>query len=287
MTDLLLVNGRVQPADQFKIDTTNRSFRYGDGVFERINVANRYPLFFRAHYSRLITGLDTLGLSIPGDFSFMYFFRCLMELIEANNINNGSIRLTAFREGAGTYTPLTDTFTWIGETSRRADDLTFYPLNKTGLKLGIYEDHKKPLSSLSSIKTNNAIIPVLAGKFIGESGLDEAVVLNTNDAVAEAVSSNIFYFKTDTIYTPAPNEGGLAGVMRTVIKKLAIWNKINFEEQTVSINDLKSADEVFITNVSKGIQWVGELDGSRYGNDFTRGLHIKLNERVSKILESR
>jgi len=287
MADLILVNGHVQPVASFKISTENRSFKYGDGVFERIQVANRYPLFFQAHYSRMVTGLDMLGMDIPGDFSFMYFFRCLMELIEANNINNGSIRITAYRDGGGKYTPESNAFIWIGETSSRGDDLTFYPLNEVGLKLGIYETYKKQLSPLSSIKTNNAILPVLAGKYIDEQKLDEALVFNTEGNIAEAVSSNIYYFKTDTIYTPSLDQGGLGGVMRTVVKKLAIWNKINFEERAISLGDLKSADEIFLSNVSKGIQWVSHLVGVEYSNSFIRGLHLKLNERVSKILENR
>ncbi|MBX2846596.1 MAG: aminotransferase class IV [Saprospiraceae bacterium] len=283
----ILLNGVVTPAQAFHISLSNRSFRYGDGVFESLRVSNRHPLFFRSHYSRFVRGLDALGIEVPGDFSFMHFYRCLMKIIEANNINNGHLRVTAFRNGAGKYTPEDNSFTWVVSTTSIEDNLTFFPLNQGGIELGIYEAHQKPMNVLSNLKTNNAIIPVLAAKYVFEQKLDDALILNTNGNIAETVSSNLFYYKAGKIYTPHLSEGGLEGIMRSVVKKLAIWNKIPLEEKAISVEELHGAEEIFTTNASKGIVWVEKFQETTYSNSFTKGLHLKLNERVAKILESR
>ena len=75
--------------------------------------------------------------------------------------------------------------------------------------------------------------------------------------------------------------------MRSVVKKLAIWNKIPLEEKAISVEELHDAEEIFTTNASKGIVWVKTFQERTYSNNFTKGLHLKLNERVAKILESR
>jgi branched-chain amino acid aminotransferase len=79
------------------------------------------------------------------------------------------------------------------------------------------------------------------------------------------------------LYTPSLNEGCIGGVMRQVVMRLAIENGIELIEAQVNPDILNEADEVFITNAAKGIQWVMGYNSKRYFNEMSKFLSEKLN----------
>ena len=118
---------------------------------------------------------------------------------------------------------------------------------------------------------------VLAGIFKNQNSLDEVIILNNNGFLCESMSSNAFIVYDRKLYTPALNEGCIAGVMRQVIIKLAKENGLEMVEAQINPDILNEADEVFLTNAAKGIQWVMGYNSKRYFCEVSRFLQEKLN----------
>lgn len=270
---------------KFKIESTNRSFKYGDGLFETIKVAQGSPLFYRAHYSRFVRGLDALKYDVPLHFTLKYLHDALIELIGESKVYNGVIRLQAFRDGEGTYTPDSSQFSWVADIKSSGDNQPFYRYSEDEYKLGVYDEFLVQESPISFFKSSNALPYVLAGQFAKQNKLHNVVLCNHQGHIVETISENIFLYSNGVVSTPSNRVGCIDGVLKSVIKKLCKWNQIDFVEQELTTFDMNQAEEIFLTNTIKGIQSVTFFQEKKYSTDFTRGLQLKLNERVSQILE--
>jgi branched-chain amino acid aminotransferase len=135
---------------------------------------------------------------------------------------------------------------------------------------------------LSSIKTTNKIINITASIFADENGFDNCLLLNDSKNVIEALQGNIFMVKGNTLITPPVSEGCLNGVMRKQILSLArkIQN-LDVVEQAISPFDLQKSEELFITNVIKGIQPVTKYRKKEFATNVSRLLLQKLNDVVN------
>jgi len=158
-----------------------------------------------------------------------------------------------------------------------------YELNNKGIKVDLYQKIKKPCNALSSIKSCNSLLYVLAGKYKTDNELEECVIINDRHNVCEFTSSNLFIVINGVLYTPAITEGCIQGVMRKVILDLAAKARIYVYETELKPNDLIRADEIFLTNAVQGIQWVGAYKAKRYFNKVSKTLIDALNQHV--ILE--
>jgi branched-chain amino acid aminotransferase len=121
------------------------------------------------------------------------------------------------------------------------------------------------------------MIYVLAGIYKNQHALDEVLILNQHGFLCESISSNVFVVYDRKLYTPALIEGCIAGVMRQVVMRLAKENNIELVEAQINPDILNEADEVFLTNAAKGIQWVMGYNNKRYFNEVSRFLNEKLN----------
>lgn len=65
-------NGKIIPPDEVIISSSNRSFKYGDGLFETINVINQVPLYIDLHVNRLLGGLLALEINIPENWTELF-----------------------------------------------------------------------------------------------------------------------------------------------------------------------------------------------------------------------
>ena len=198
------------------------------------------------------------------------------ELARRNKIGpNARFRLTVFRDSGGLYSPDSNKMAYVLES--QSLDESQYTFNNKGLIIDVYDELTKPINILSNLKTCNSLIYVLAGIFKNQYKLDEAMILNQHGFLCESISSNVFVVYDSKLYTPSLNEGCIGGVMRQVVMRLAKENGIELVEAQVNPDILNEADEVFITNAAKGIQWVMGYNSKRYFNEMSKFLSEKLN----------
>ena len=269
-------NGQILPSDSKLLTVANRAFKYGDGLFESMRLLKGQLKFADQHADRLQRGMKALKIDGYSQMDAWFLKDMVEQLAIRNKAKHGRLRLTVYRDSEGLYTPTRNAVGYCLELT--PVDEPRYFLNPKGLIVDIFTDLPKPTNYLSNIKTCNALIYVMAAIFKAQNNLDEVFLLNQNGFLCEAGSANVFVYYQNHLYTPALSEGCVEGVMRQVVINLA--KKINIPVTEAQINPeiLYEADEVFITNASRGIQSVMGYGVRRYFNKISKVLMDELNK---------
>ncbi len=270
----LIYNGNLIDANEPYLLHKNRSFRYGDGIFESMLMFHSEISLLPFHIQRMQLGAQVLELEFPQALSLNNLLIHLARLQEANQLTNARIRIFLFREGDGFYAPQINKAGYIIETESIPNNQ--YEWNEHGLAIGIYDEIQKPVNLLSNIKTCNALLYVKAGLLKSKAGFDECVILNTRQKICESISSNIFWIKDGIIYTPSALTGCILGVMRLHILNYLKANQMKFEECEANIEEIWNAEEVFVSGATKGIHWVKSLTQGARQKQFISAQSSKL-----------
>ncbi len=268
-------NGTIIPQDNAILNVNSRALRYGDGLFETMLYQNGEIRFLPFHVERLQRSMQKLALDNPQKYDIYFIKTITDELVRKNNMIGQKIRvrLIVYREGGGLYSPISNKTGFILQVDRVVDSLKD---KKIGLIIGLYTEIKKPYSELSEIKSNNALVYVMAGLHKQKFDFDDVLILNQEGYLCEALSSNVFVYYEKTLYTPAINQGCINGVMRRVVMDIAESEGIQVIEAQINAEIMKKADEIFCTNAVQGIQWVMGYKQKRYFNKISRVLQEKL-----------
>ncbi len=249
-------NGKFLQENSLVISPDNRSFRYGDGLFETIRLHNNKLPLWDLHQQRLFAGLHTLRFQVPKLFTPDHLHSQVLSLAQKNDLSFARIRITIYR-GDGGLTDKTDQTpgfiiqTWPIQPEPVA-------MNINGLRIGIYDEARKCAGKFSSVKSNSFLPYVQAAIFAREQKWNDALILNDHGRIADSSIANIFWVKQGKVFTPPLSEGPIAGVMRRYLLENTL-----IHEQTLSGEELLTADEVFLTNAFRGIQWVSFVHDKR------------------------
>lgn len=272
-------NGEIVPAVQPVLTIANRAFRYGDGLFESMRYLNGKLRFAELHAERLQRGMIALKLDGSSKLDARFLINKVEELVKRNNYGqNARVRLTVYRDADGLYSPAGNRFGYAIEMSK--SDEGSYINQAKGLIVDVFDEVTKPINILANHKTCNSLVYVMAGIHRKENSLDEVFILNNSGFLCEAMSANVFVVFKKKIYTPALTEGCISGVMRSVVMNLAKENKMEVIEAQINPDILNEAEEVFLTNASRGIQWVMGFNSKRYFNEISKELIEKLNASI-------
>lgn len=269
-------NDEIIPADTRILSADNRAFKYGDGLFESMRLMKGHLKFSDLHADRLQRGMKALKIDGYSQMDTWFLKDRVDALAIRNKAKHGRVRLTVYREAGGLYTPTQNKAGFCMELQPM--DEPRYFLNDKGLIMDVYNDLGKPLNYLSNIKSCNSLVYVMGGMFKTQNRLDDIFILNQNKFLCEAGSSNVFVWYQNHLYTPALSEGCVEGVMRQVVINLALKHNIPVTEAQINPEILYEADEVFLTNATRGIRWVMGYGVKRYFNKLSKGLMDELNK---------
>lgn len=271
----LVDNGKITSSGSFGLSTDNRSFKYGDGLFETMRAINGKLPFWSFHFQRLQSGLEILGIETKLlDSSSLE--KSIIELLQHNeHTDSARVRLSVYRKGSGSYIPESNDLGFVIESWKLNQNE--FKLNEKGKIVDLFTKVKKPMNLLSMVKSANALVFVLAGRFAMENKLDDALIVNMDNELCEATSSNIFMIKNSQIYTPPLSSGCLPGTMRMVLISMLAAKGIKVAETKISPSDLIMADEVFLTNSIDGIAWIGGYKNKRYYKKYAEILIKEVN----------
>ncbi len=273
-------NGTLVSQDT-NILTQNRAFLYGDGVFETVKVINNKILFLEDHYFRLMSSMRVIRMEIPMNFTMEYLEEQILVLVNKNGLSASSrARITVYRNDGGYYLPQNNTVSFLIHAA--ALQSTLYSIEKMNYEVDLYKDFYVTKQLLSSIKTTNKIINITGSIFANENGLDNCLLLNDSKNVVEALQGNLFMVLGNKLITPPVSEGCLNGVMRKQILSLAKkMGNLEVVEAAISPFDLQKADELFITNVIKGIQPITQYRKKGFVSKVSVQLLQQLNEMIN------
>lgn len=264
--------------------TQNRGFLYGDAVFETVKIVNAQVLYLEDHYFRLMASMRVVRMEIPMNFTMEYFEEQILSLTNKLAISDAArARITVYRNDGGYYLPVDKTVSFLVHAA--ALDSTLYAFDEKEYEVDLFKDFYVTKQLLSSIKSTNRMLNVAASIFAHENNLDNCLLLNDSKNVVEAIQGNIFMLVGNKLVTPPVSEGCVNGVLRKQILKLAkAIDGLEVVEEVVSPFELQKAEELFITNVIKGIQPITKYRKKTFKTDLSQKLISKLNENVNVIL---
>lgn len=276
-------NGNIIPALQPVLRADNRGYRFGDGLFETMKWQKKKIHFFDLHWDRLHAGLQLLGFTIPPAFNPTNIINQVNDLADRNILGDTArIRLSCSR-GNGMLNPipnLPEELIYIIECFPTPRDVNY--LNEEGIITGIFEPARKAPDAFSHLKSSNFLAYRMAAIHAFNMKWDNAIILNSHDRIADATSTNVFLVSGNTLITPPLSEGPVAGVMRRhLLENLPLaMPHLSIVEQPVTVDMLKDASEIFLTNSLTGIRWVKSFAGKSYTNTLAVDIYQNLLKTI-------
>ena len=205
----MLLNGVVVGEQDAPKAFANRGFLVADGVFESMRFTDNRVPFLGLHVARLHAAMEAHGMNIPDSLQESH----LKESLEAWRQTwpfdgDARIRLTAYREGQGKYTPDTDDTSWVATVERM--DARGFSLAPKGLDVDIYQDMHKHVSPVSRYKNIASTVYVHAARHARIQGWGDALILNADQKIIESSRSNLFVVSNGVLYTPVWTTGAWA-----------------------------------------------------------------------------
>jgi branched-chain amino acid aminotransferase len=268
------VDGEVVPASEATVNVRDRGFRYGDAAFETLRAYGGEVFEWDAHADRLRGTCATLG--VDHGLSAADLRTRIDETLAANDLRDAYVRLSVTRGvQPGKLTPDPDvTPTVVVEVS---------PLPRGGLDgtpvwdgpatLQTVKTQRVPERAIpADAKTHNYLNGILARlelRIDGPDGVettaDEALLLDADGYVTEGATSNVFFADGEALHTPSLDGPVLPGITRSVVLDLAREEGVPVREGRYTPDDLRNADEVFLTNSTWELRPVSRIDGIDVG----------------------
>ena len=238
----------VDGSDRDTFDVRDRGLHYGDGVFETIAVHDGEPLRWGRHLTRLLKGCRRLRISEPD--------AAILEG-EARTLCAGhdqAVLKLIITRGVGTRGYASS----IGVPPTRILGLypwpNFPPHNDTrGVAVRVCSTRLGINPSLAGIKHLNRLENVTARMEWKDKTFEEGLMLDVEEFVIEATAANLFLVAGERLLTPRLDRCGVAGIMRELIVEAASAMGIPVSETRVTLADLDTADELFLSNTLIGI----------------------------------
>jgi len=265
-------NGTILNANKPIIEANNRSFRYGDGCFETMKAIEGKIIHATEHFERFFHSLELLQFDKPNYLNAAYLQNQITALLQKNQHQQlARIRLTLFRGNGGLYDAENHFPNYIIQTL----DLNSAnnQLNENGLIIDIFADAKKSCDNYAHIKSNNYLSYAMAALWAKKNHLNDALLLNNYNRIADATIANIFIVQNGIVKTPAFTEGGVNGIMKNYLLQCLKNENIPFEETQLTTEDLHLAQEVFLTNSIYGLKWVKQCGNTHYTMQLSGLLH--------------
>lgn len=257
---IVFLNDQYLPVGQAKVSVLDRGFLFGDGVYEVIPVFGSKPLRESAHLQRLANSMQRVGLDNP--YSENEWSELFQNLIEKNPGDDRAIYLQVTR---GHYA-VRD----LGVSEKHKLTVFIMVMPVTSIDIAVIEKgiHAVTVDDFRwhacDIKSISLIANVMLRQKAADAGVDDAILVRDGFAT-EGTASNLFIVKDNVIITPPKSNLLLPGITRDLVVELAEKNNISCDVRNISEDELKSADEIWLTSSTKEISPVVELNGSSVG----------------------
>lgn len=272
MANTALVNGRVTD----RISVYDRGLAYGDGVFETILSKQGRLILWPQHVERLSSSLSRLKIQ-PYKTDTM-----LQQIEEHLNKNiNQVVKIIVTRGEAvrGYRLPENckpNTIIFVSDLPEPMEA----EIQKRATRVKVCNTRLAYQPELAGLKHLNRLEQILAQAELAGTAFSEGIMLGMQGEVVEATMHNLFLVKNGELYTPELTKCGVAGIMRTFIIKTAQQIGLKVRIEKISLEQLKLANEIFLTNSISGILPICELDGTPYE---TGRVTCQLNDRVTAL----
>jgi branched-chain amino acid aminotransferase len=240
--DYILHNGRIVPAAQAELFAGQLGLLAGWGVFSTLRVKAGVLFAWERHWARMSRDAVLLNVEMPADPRSVE--SDLLRLVQANGRPDCTLRLVIVRNTGGM---------WEGPTAeRRACDVLALTADSKSwgesVRLGIQPHARFAACEFAGAKILSWAQNLTWAERAARAGFDEVVLLNEHGRVAECTSANIFAVSANRAITPPLSEGCLGGITREILLEFP-----DVREGVLTLENLYSADEVFITSTTRDL----------------------------------
>jgi D-alanine transaminase len=262
MSREVFVNGEYTEYINSKVQIEDRGYQFADGVYEVFAVLNSKIVDYEGHIKRLYRSLKELKIASPIQRKSYKFH--INEIIKRNIIQDGLVYLQVTRGVASRDFKFPknseSSIVIIGKNTPS----NYYNNNfNKGIKVKTTKDLRWKRVDIKSL---NLLPAVLAKQYAVDNGCEEAWLLDDDGYITEGSSSNAWIVKNKTVITRPVSSSILNGITRsTLIKSLA---KVGYKfiERRFNINDIKDADEAFITSATQFVMPVIAVNNIKIGD---------------------
>ena len=237
--------------------------------------------FLGLHVARLHAALDAHGMNVPDSLHESHLTESLERGGRRGRLTGRAHSPDRLPRGPREYTPDTDDTSWVATVERM--DARGYSLAPKGLDVDIYQDMHKHVSPVSRYKNIASTVYVHAARHARIQGWGDALILNADQKIIESSRSNLFVVSNGVLYTPSLDDGCVGGIMRAVLIRTALDRGVKVYECTLTPQTLLQADELFLTNAVRGIEWVASYKTKRYFHSMAEKLTAWLQEDLTSV----
>jgi branched-chain amino acid aminotransferase len=258
MHSRVLHNGEIREAGEHFLASGQIGLMNGWGVFSTIRVFDGVLFAWERHLHRMQRDAALMRVPFPQDTAGLH--RDLLRLVEANQANNATLRVCILRNKGGA---------WEGPgITAECDVLAFTTVLtdwRQGVRLAVQPQARHAGCEFSGTKILSWSFNLVWLERARAAGFDEVVLLNERGEVSECTSANIFAAFGKDVLTPPLDSGCLPGITRELLLGEANATGYLVHEKTLRLEDLESADAVFITSTTRDLLAVAEIDGEPVG----------------------
>jgi branched-chain amino acid aminotransferase len=268
-------NDAVFPIEKVRWSPGQAGLICGWGLFTTIRISRGEAFAYERHWRRLEKDAGTTRLPLIQSGAKVRVY--LQEVIRANKVQEGCARI---------YLTWNTTGYWRSEEKMPDVDLVIttadLPAYPESVRLGVREHGRHASSALAGVKTTSWLNNVWSVAEAQREGFDEVVLLNERGEVSECTAANIYVVRKAKVVTPPLSSGCLEGVTRGVLMEIASEAGTSVQEQTLRLEDLFGADEVFVTSTNRNVIGVAEIAGKKIGS----GAPGALTQRLDEVFEA-
>ena len=257
---MIYLNGKFMPIEDAKISVLDRGFIFGDGVYEVIPTYSRRPFRLAEHLARLQSSLDAIRLANPYDGA--NWSELVGKIIAGNPWEDQNVYLqvtrgVAKRDHAFPKGLKPTVFLMASELVTPSADLM-----KSGAKAIVLPDFRWLRCDIKSTSLlGNCLLRTLAA----DEDCAEAILVRDGE-LTEASASNVFVVKNGTVLAPPKSHLILPGITYDVVLEILRGNAVPHEVRPVKEDELRSADEIWVTSSSREVLPITTLDGKPVGS---------------------
>lgn len=279
MAEKVFIDGTVCDPDAAMIPVTDRGFLYGDSVYEVMRTAGGKPLDLDAHLDRLEHSAAALALRLP---ERSHIAGAVYQTLAAAANPESYVRVVVTRGSGkiGLDTSLADRprLVVMVRPLERPPAATY----RDGVRLHlVHLDPAARRAVAPGIKTGNYLTNIMAMHEARSAGADDALIVDVDGRVSEGSSFNVFVVRGERVITPARHVGLLAGITRERVIELARASGIDVVEGILIPDDVREADEMFITSTIRGVVPVASVDGV----PLARPVVGPITQRITRLYE--
>jgi len=273
----VFLNDKLVDVGKARVSAADGGFLYGAGLFETMRTCNGVVFALKDHLDRLFSSAETLSINIAYDRQ--YITDAIYKVLGANKLKDARMRLTV-------------TSGSMSEPDERrrstllitAAVLTAYPPEyyRKGVMVVLCPYRQNPNDPTCGHKVTSYFSRMMGLSLAHKKRAAEALWFTVDNRLAEGCISNVFLVKDSVLYTPPVSTPVLAGVARKAVCRIAAEDSIKLVEKDLYIDDVLSADEIFLTNVIMEVMPVNSVEKHAVGEGKVGPMAKKLKETFDR-----